>query len=131
MIDVIFVGVAVVFCPDTDFSKREGTEITSTARLAIKESKITFMCYLCKYHGIILTFKQFSIEICFYQKTPKIIKESTRLSCSIYPYLQVKEQMLKHHSVMVDILDKFEVLEKRQKKVVAKKLIDSGMYVPK
>jgi glycine cleavage system protein P-like pyridoxal-binding family len=39
--------------------------------------------------------------------------------------------MLKHHSVMVDILDKFEVLEKRQKKDVAKKLIDSGMYIPK
>jgi glycine cleavage system protein P-like pyridoxal-binding family len=44
---------------------------------------------------------------------------------------QIKEQMLKHHSVMVDILDKFEVLEKGQKNDVAKKLIDSGMYIPK
>lgn len=32
---------------------------------------------------------------------------------------------------MVDILDKFEVLEKVQKKDMAKKLIDSGMYIPK
>ena len=32
---------------------------------------------------------------------------------------------------MLDILDKFETLEKVQKKDVAKKLIDSGMYVPK
>ncbi len=44
---------------------------------------------------------------------------------------QIKEQMLKHHSVMVDILDKFEILEKGQKKDVARKLIDSGMYIPK
>ena len=32
---------------------------------------------------------------------------------------------------MVDILDKLDTLEKAQKKDVAKKLIDSGMYVPK
>lgn len=49
----------------------------------------------------------------------------------ICPYLSNKEQMLKHHSVMVDILDKFEVLEKGQKKDVARKLIDSGAYIPK
>jgi hypothetical protein len=39
--------------------------------------------------------------------------------------------MLKHHSAMVDIIDKFEVLEKGQKKYVVKKLIDNGMYIPK
>ncbi|MGB9168905.1 MAG: hypothetical protein WCB31_08260 [Nitrososphaeraceae archaeon] len=43
---------------------------------------------------------------------------------------QMKEQMLKHQSFIVDILDKFETLEKVQKKDVAKKLIDSGSYVP-
>jgi len=42
-----------------------------------------------------------------------------------------KEQMSKYQSFIVDILDKFEVLEKGQKKDVAKKLIDKGMYVPK
>jgi hypothetical protein len=65
-----------------------------------------------------------------YQKTPKIIKDSTAIKLFHTSYLQFKEQMLKHHSVMVDILDKFEVLEKGQKKDVAKKLIDSGM-IPK
>lgn len=44
---------------------------------------------------------------------------------------QVKEQMLKHQSIMVDLLSKFETWEKSQKKDVAKKLIDSGMYIPK
>jgi glycine cleavage system protein P-like pyridoxal-binding family len=39
--------------------------------------------------------------------------------------------MLKHQTVMVDILDKFETFEKVEKKDVAKKLIDSGMYIPK
>jgi len=34
-----------------------------------------------------------------------------------------KEQISKHHSFIVDILDKFETLEKTQKKDVAKKLI--------
>jgi len=67
-----------------------------------------------------------------YQKTPKkIIKESTRLSYSLYRYLQNKEQMLKHQSVMVELLGKFETLEKVQKKDIAKELIDSGMYIPK
>jgi hypothetical protein len=43
----------------------------------------------------------------------------------------MKEQMLKHQSFIVDILDKFETLEKSQKKDVAKKLIESGAYIPK
>ena len=44
---------------------------------------------------------------------------------------QMKEQILKHQSVMVDLLSKFETWEKSQKKDVAKKLIDNGMYIPK
>jgi hypothetical protein len=39
--------------------------------------------------------------------------------------------MLKHQSFIVDILDKFETLEKGQKKHVEKKPIDNGMYIPK
>ena len=46
----------VVFWAITDFSKREGTEIESIATLVIRESIITFMCYLCEGYGNILTF---------------------------------------------------------------------------